>query len=686
MIAAVSRAAKRPTDASPSPGSGAAPRPHTAFARKYRPLRFEEVVGQEAVGRTIRGAIRAGEIPSTFLFAGPRGVGKTTMARLLAKALNCTSSDGPTPDPCGTCAACTAIADGSALDVVEVDAASHNGVDDVREIRERVAHLPAGGRFKVYILDEAHMFSTAAWNAFLKTLEEPPRHARFIFATTEPEKVPETILSRCQRFDFRRIQARDIVKTLRSIVDRENAERVRPIEVGDPALAALARYARGGLRDAESLLEQAILAGEGKVVEEDLAALLGTVPRERVREILARAAAGDGPGTLGAYADVHDAGADAATFLGQALELLREVTAVSVGGPRTPLVEAEDAEREALAALAGSFGPGGSLRATQVLAETLRLVKATDEERPLVEAGLLRVALGGRVATLPEVLQALASLEARLANGGAAGAMGGAAPAAESSDGRVAPGGPPRPPAPSPRAEGGGESGGTGGAAGARAGLFGDARPAAPGPNAGDGTTLLTLEQALGLWPRVVEGAKARTVSLGAFLAPARPVVLSEDSLTLGFPAAMGFHRAQCEEEGRRRAVEEVVAAVFGRPLRLLFETLPGEAAPAPAAAGGNGGGGAPPPPAAEAFDRLTHEEVAALQQSPPVRALEKEFRVRMVKVGRSHREEEAPEEAAPVEAAPAGPGSGPAEDAEDAEAGGIDAGTGSRGTREEEA
>ena len=485
MPAAAPPAPTPPPPAPPPPGAGGAPRPHTAFARKYRPLRFEEVVGQEAVGRTIRGAIRAGEIPSTFLFAGPRGVGKTTMARLLAKALNCTSSDGPTPDPCGTCAACTAIADGSALDVVEVDAASHNGVDDVREIRERVAHLPAGGRFKVYILDEAHMFSTAAWNAFLKTLEEPPRHARFIFATTEPEKVPETILSRCQRFDFRRIQARDIVKTLRSIVDRENAERVRPIEVGDPALAALARYARGGLRDAESLLEQAILAGEGKVVEEDLAALLGTVPRERVREILARAAAGDGPGTLGAYADVHDAGADAATFLGQALELLREVTAVSVGGPRTPLVEAEDAEREALAALAGSFGPGGSLRATQVLAETLRLVKATDEERPLVEAGLLRVALGGRVATLPEVLQALASLEARLANGGAAGAMGGAAPAAESSDGRVAPGGPPPPPPPHPPPGGGGGGGGGPGAGGGPARRRGGGGPGGGAPRRG---------------------------------------------------------------------------------------------------------------------------------------------------------------------------------------------------------
>jgi len=555
---------------------------HAAFARKYRPLTFGEVVGQEAVGRTIRGALRAGEIPSVLLFAGPRGVGKTTMARILAKALNCARADAPTPDPCGECPACAAVADGSSLDVVEVDAASHNGVDDVREIRERVAHLPASSRFKVYILDEAHMLSTAAWNALLKTLEEPPPHARFVFATTEPEKVPETILSRCQRFDFRRIGARDVVRTLRAIVERENAAG-RRLEASDAALGAIARFARGGLRDAEGLLEQAALAGEGRVREEDLAALLGTVPREMVREVLERCAAGDPGGALKSYARVHDAGGDASVFLGQALELLREATAVAVAGPATPSVDADDEGRAAAVALAGALGLAGALRATQALAEALRLVRATDEERPLVEAGIVRAALGGGGRTIPEVLDALAAMEARLAGGGAV---------------------PSPAPAPAP-------------AAPPRGTLFGsEAAPA------------FTLETVRAAWPRVLAEAKARGSSLALSLNPAQPVLLAEDEVTLAFPPAMSWHRAQCEEEGRRRALGEVLERVLGRRLRIRFEAAAPEEAPAaePAAA---------PPPAKEEFDRLRHEEIAGLADAPAVKALGKEFQVKMVRAAR---------------------------------------------------
>ncbi len=601
----MTRPAKRtPAQAAPSPAGPS--RGHVAFARKYRPRTFADVVGQEAVGRTLRGALKAGEIPSAFLFAGPRGVGKTTMARLLAKALNCGRADAPTPDPCGECGTCAAIADGSSLDVIEVDAASHNGVDDVREIRERVAHLPASGRFKVYILDEAHMFSTAAWNAFLKTLEEPPSHARFVFATTEPEKVPETILSRCQRFDFRRIQAPEIVRTLRSIADRENETRDGAIEVGDAALAAIARFARGGLRDAESLLEQAVLAGEGTVREEDLAALLGTVPREMVRAVLDRAAAGDAAGMLAAYARVHDAGGDAATFLGQALEMLRETAASAVGGEAAASIDAGDEERESLAALAKAFGLSGTLRATQALAESLRLVRATDEERPMVEAGLLRVALAGRSRTIPEVLDALAAMEARLAGEGGAAVdpRGAASPVA----GTAAAG-----PDAAPRAN---------------PSLFSGDRPAREGPGDGDAaaTPALTLDGIREQWPRVVEEAKTRTASLATFLAPARPVLLGEASLTLSFPSTSGFHRAQCEEEGRRRALEEVVERVLGRRLAVRFETAAEEIPAAePEPPRENGG----------AFDRPSHGEIAGLADAPGVKALEREFKVRMVRAGR---------------------------------------------------
>jgi DNA polymerase-3 subunit gamma/tau len=566
-------------------------------------------VGQEAVGRTLRGALRAGEVPAAFLFAGPRGVGKTTMARLLAKALNCGRASAPTPDPCGECSACAAVADGSSLDVVEVDAASHNGVDDVREIRERVAHLPASSRYKVYILDEAHMLSTAAWNALLKTLEEPPPHARFVFATTEAEKVPETIVSRCQRFDFRRIGTRDVVRTLRSIVDREAASG-RRLSATDAALAAIARFARGGLRDAESLLEQAALAGDGEVREEDLAALLGSVPRELVRAVLDRCAAGDAGGALEAYARVHDGAGDASVFLGQALEMLREATAAAVAGPASAALDGDDAGREAAAALAGAFGLAGTLRATQALAEALRLVRATDEERPLVEAGLVRAALGGGGRTIPEVLDALAALEARLAGGG------GTAVPADPREAVPAAGAGPAPP-------------------GARSTLFGPERAPRPGPGPDDPAAALTIEAVRAAWPRVLEEAKARASSLALSLNPARPLLVGEDSLVLAFAPATAWHRAQCEEEGRRRLLEEVLGGVLGRRIRVRFETAAEEAAPGAAAERPEGGARAAAAPAAGEFDRLGHEEVAGLADAPAVRALGKEFQVRMVRAAR---------------------------------------------------
>jgi len=280
--------------------------------RRHRPRTFADVVGQEHVVRTLRNAVERGRVHHAYLFVGSRGTGKTSMAKILAACLNC--ERGPTTEPCGTCAACTAIAAGTSLDVIEMDAASHNGVDDIRDLREKVALAPVSGRSKVYILDEAHMLSPQAWNAFLKTLEEPPPHTVFVLATTEPQQVLPTIVDRCHRFDFERPTAERIAMVLRRTAGAEG------VRVDDPAIALIARAAAGSFRDALGTLEQLVTyAGDGaqgpEVALDDVLAVLGVVDRDVLFDAGDAVAAGDPAAALAVAARVADAGRDVRRFL-----------------------------------------------------------------------------------------------------------------------------------------------------------------------------------------------------------------------------------------------------------------------------------------------------------------------------------------------------------------------------------
>ncbi len=303
--------------------------------RKWRPKRWEEIVGQEAVVRTLQQAVRSGRVAHAYLFAGPRGTGKTTTARILAKALNCLDPD-PEKRPCTVCSVCQEVQEGRFLDLIEIDAASHTGVDDVRALRDRVHFAPTKGRYKVYIIDEVHMLSTAAFNALLKTLEEPPSHVIFVLATTEWHKVPATVRSRCQVYPFRRIPLKDILAYLRRIVDAEG------IAIEEDALRAIARQATGSLRDAISLLDQLASLGEA-VTLEHVHALLGTAPDEAVYTLVEALRQGDGETALRAMHQALQSGTDPRVLARQVVDYLRQVMLVQMGVPE--LLEVSDVWR-----------------------------------------------------------------------------------------------------------------------------------------------------------------------------------------------------------------------------------------------------------------------------------------------------------------------------------------------------
>ncbi len=367
-----------------APPEGA--QPYRVLARKYRPQSFSALIGQDAMVQTLGNAIKRDRLAHAFLLTGVRGVGKTSTARLIAKALNCIGPDGeggPTIDPCGQCEPCEAIAEGRHIDVVEMDAASHTGVDDVREIIEAVRYAAVSARYKVYIIDEVHMLSKNAFNALLKTLEEPPPHVKFLFATTEVNKVPVTVLSRCQRFDLRRIPADRLAEHFRWIVGEEGAD------AEDEALALIARAAEGSVRDGLSILDQAIAHGPDGVTSAQIREMIGLSDRGAVRALFGQLLAGDAPAVLASIEEQHDLGTDPAALFRGLLETTHGIVRAKVGGADDPALSAE--EREAFADWASRLGFASLHRIWQLLLKGLHEVETAPMPLEAAEMGLLRI-------------------------------------------------------------------------------------------------------------------------------------------------------------------------------------------------------------------------------------------------------------------------------------------------------
>ncbi len=539
-------------------------------ARKYRPGTFQDVIGQPHVVQTLVNAIASKRIAHAFLFSGTRGVGKTTMARILAKALNC--EQGPTATPCDTCVNCREITQGNSVDVVEIDGASNTGVDDVREIRENVKFTPFHGHYRIYIIDEVHMLSTSAFNALLKTLEEPPAHVVFIFATTEIHKIPATILSRCQHYTFRRIPRAEIIQRLRHVTQQDG------IAVEDRSLSSIARASEGSMRDALSILDQAVAFGGKTVTHSDLETLLGTVPQEHVRAMIGAVIAKDSPAAVGVIAHLLDQGHDLRAYCADLVEYARHMLVASVvpaAQDLRGLIEAPEDDVRQIVTDAKAFTVEQVQELFRILSHAEDALRLSAHPRFVLESAAIRatrlLAAGTPAAASPPAAnQAPRQTVPQAAPAPSRPAAGSnqtvpARPAAQTAP-ALSPARPPAtpqkpgpmPPKPAIQAT--------------------DAKP----PQATPAPALLPIQLN---WEQVVEHVSGRHPNIGAFLEQGTLLGIDGNQLTIGYPANASVARGMMEKPDNQRLIAAFCSELAGRPVRLrIVELVDGQtAAPSPA-------------------------------------------------------------------------------------------------------
>ena len=526
--------------------------PYVVIARKYRPQGFEAVVGQEAVTTTLKNAISLGRTGHAYLFTGPRGVGKTSMARIFSKALNC--KNGPTISPCGKCQGCLEIEQGRSLDVLEIDGASNRGIDEIRALRENVRFAPASGRFKIYIIDEVHQITNDAFNALLKTLEEPPAYVKFIFATTSAQKVPATILSRCQRYDFRRIPTEKIVSTLKEIAKSEK------IKIDEEALYVIAKAADGSLRDSQSILDQIASSSTEKITKKDVVFSLGALEDEKLCELMDALAQRQAKEALVILDGILNEGKDPALFLEKFLEHIRNLLFMHVSPSLADLVDTGETYKKLLEKQKSAFTKDELFYFFSVINHALQITRRFEMKRIPIEMALVRLAERAPMESLSAALTALReekkTPEFR------------AAPARPAPVKTEAPAAPPAAATPSLPA-----------ASSKKKVEYDDEDAAEIEELPADVEVGRIFEQPSGsslesIWGSLLAALKTEKISVAFYLAEGEPLGIQNGVALIAFPQKFTFHKESLEMIDNKRLIEKHMSRLLGQEIRLEFQMV----------------------------------------------------------------------------------------------------------------